>query len=72
MAKQNNELLIENYETCPIGFAPFLEVNATTFDLYLHDRDIDYGHTYKKNFKDILSSEVAQKCEKGKIKMLKY
>jgi len=23
MAKQNNELLIENHETCPIGYASF-------------------------------------------------
>jgi len=38
-----------------IGSTPFPEVNATTFDLYFHDRDhdIDYGHGYKKNFKDI-------------------
>jgi len=50
MAKQSTELLIENHETCPIGFAPFPEVNATTF--YLYDRDIDYGHGYKGNFKD--------------------
>jgi len=37
-------------------------VNAATFDLYFHDRDrdIEYGHGYKENFKDILSSEVAQ------------
>jgi len=28
-----------------IGFTPFPEVNAATFDLYFHDRDrdIDYG-----------------------------
>jgi len=36
-----------------LGYASFLEVNATTFDLYFHnrDRDIDYGHGYKENFK---------------------
>jgi len=51
MAEQNNEFLIENHETCPIGYAPFPKVNATIFDLYFHDRDIDYGHGYKRNFK---------------------
>jgi len=37
-----------------LGYAPFPEVNAATFDLYFHDRDrdIDYGHGYKKNSKD--------------------
>jgi len=46
-----------------IGSAPFLEVNATTFDLYLYDRDrdIDYGHGYKKKIqRHILSLEVTQ------------
>jgi len=52
MAEQSNELLIENHETCPIGFAPFLEVNASTFDLYFHGCDINYGLGYKENFKD--------------------
>jgi len=56
MAEQSNELLIENHETYPIGSAPFPKVNASTFDLYFHDRDhdidIDYGHSYKGNFKD--------------------
>ena len=28
-------------------------MNAATFDLYFHDRDIDYGHGHKENFKDI-------------------
>jgi len=45
--------LIEDHETCPISYAKFPEVNATIFDLYFHDRDIDYGHSYKGNFKDI-------------------
>jgi len=40
MAEQSNELSIENHETCPIGSAPFPEVNTTTSDLYFHDRDI--------------------------------
>jgi len=44
--------LLENYKTCPIGFALFPYVNATIFDLYFHDRDIDFGHGYKGNFKD--------------------
>jgi len=50
MVEQSNELLIENHEACPIGSAPFLEVNATTFDLYFHDHDcdIDYGMVIKK------------------------
>jgi len=54
MVEQSNELLIENHETCLIGSAPFPEVNATTFDLYFHDRDrdIDYEHGYKGIFKD--------------------
>jgi len=56
MAEQSNELLIENHETCPIGSATFLEVNATKFYLYFHDRDIDYEHGYKENFKDKFSS----------------
>jgi len=36
-----------------IGSATFPEVNVATFDLYFHDRDrdIDYGHDYKENFK---------------------
>ena len=50
--EQNNELSIENHDTCPIGSAPFPKVNAATFDIYFHDRDIDYGHGYKGNFKD--------------------
>jgi len=49
MVEQNNELLIENHKTYPIGFASFPEA---TFDLYFHDRDIDYEHGYKENFKD--------------------
>jgi len=43
---------MENQVTCPISSVPFLEVNVTTFDLYFHDRDIDYGHGFKGNFKD--------------------
>jgi len=27
-------------------------VNATTFDLYFHGHNSDYGHGYKGNFKD--------------------
>jgi len=42
MAEQSNELSIENHETCPIGYVPFPEVNATIFDVYFHDHDIDY------------------------------
>jgi len=42
-----------------IGYTSFPEVNAATFDLYFHDRDIDYGHGYKKNFKDTFCH---QKC----------
>jgi len=45
--------LIENHETCPIGSTSFSEVNATIFDLYFHDHDIDYEHGYKENFLDI-------------------
>jgi len=52
MTEKSSELLIENHETCPIGSTSFLEVNATIFDFYFHDRDIDYGHDYKGNFKD--------------------
>ena len=44
MAEQRNEHLIENHETYLVGSAPFPEVNAITFDLYFHDRDIDYGN----------------------------
>jgi len=51
IAEQSNELLIKNHETCPIGSTPIPEVNEATFDLYFHDRDIDYGHGYKENFK---------------------
>ena len=47
MAEQSTKLLIENHETCPIGYAPFPKVNAITFYLYFHNRDIDYGHGYK-------------------------
>jgi len=37
-----------------IGYVPFSRVNAAPLDLYFHDRDrdIDYGHGYKENFKD--------------------
>jgi len=54
-----------------IGFAPFPEVNAATFDLYFHDRDrdIDYGHGYKENFKDTFCHQKWHnnvKKEKGK------
>jgi len=52
MAEQNNELLIENHETCPISSAPFPEVNEATFDLYIFMIVIFYGHGYKGNFKD--------------------
>jgi len=52
VAEQSNKLLIENHETCPIGYAPFPEVNATTFDLYFYGRDSNYGHGYKRNFKN--------------------
>jgi len=52
MVEQNNELSMENHETCPIDSVLFPEVNATTFDLYFHDRDIDYEYGYKENFKD--------------------
>ena len=53
-------LRIENHETFSIDSAPFLEVNTTTFDFYIHDGDIDYGHGYKENFKDTLSPKVKQ------------
>jgi len=65
MAEQSNELLIEDNQTCPIGSAPFLEMNAATFD-YFHDRDIDYGHGYKGNFKDIFCHN---NVKRGKRKM---
>jgi len=52
MIEQSTELSMENLETCPIGLVPFPKVNATTFYLYFHDCDIDYGHGYKENFKD--------------------
>jgi len=52
---------IENHETCLIGSTPFSKVNPVIFDLYFHDRDIDYGYGYKGNFQwHILSQEVAQ------------
>jgi len=45
-----------------IGFTPFPEVNAATFDLYFHDRDrdIDYGPIMWNFQSHILSLEVAQ------------
>jgi len=71
MAEESNELLIENHETCPMGSAPFTEVNAATFDLSFHDcdRDIDYGHGFKGNFKDTFCHQKWHnnvKKEKGK------
>jgi len=38
-----------------IGSASFPKVNAITFYSYFHDRDrdLDYGHGYKENLKDI-------------------
>jgi len=45
-------------------------VNATTFDLYFHDRDIDYGHGYKGNFKHtFFHPKWHNNVRKGKIKM---
>ena len=32
MAEQNNELLMKNHESCPTSFAPFFEVNVTSFN----------------------------------------
>jgi len=63
--------LIENHETCPIGSTPFPKVYAATFDLYFHDRDrdIDYGHGYKGNFKEMFCHQKWHnnvKKEKGK------
>ena len=52
MAEQNNEFLIENHETCPIGSTPSPEVDVATFDLYFHGCDSDYGNGHKGNFKD--------------------
>jgi len=55
-----------------IGSAPFLEVNAVTFDLYFHDsdRDIDYGYGYKENFKDTFCHQKwHNNVKKRKMKM---
>jgi len=44
-------------------------VNATTFDLYFHDRDIDYGHGCKRNFKDTFCHQKwHDNVKKGKEK----
>jgi len=56
-----------------IGSTPFPEVNASTFDLYFHDRDrdrdIDYGHGYKENFKDTFCHQKwHNNVKKGKRK----
>ena len=60
--------MIENHETCPIG-SPFPEVNATTFDLNFHDRDVDYGHDYKGKFKDTFCHQKwLNNMNKGKEK----
>ena len=32
MAEQYNELFMKNHEICPVGFAPFLEVNMTNYN----------------------------------------
>jgi len=69
MAEQNNEVLMKNHEIRPTGFAPFLEVNATIFDLYFHDCYIDYVHGHKCNFKDTFCHQKWHnnvKKEKGK------
>jgi len=53
----------KSWNLSKLGYAPFPEVNAATFDLYFHDRDSDndYGHGYKGNFKaTFFSPEVAQ------------
>ena len=55
-----------------VGSAPFPEVNAATFDLYFHDRDIDYGHGYKENFKVTFVTRSGTIMWKGKKKMWKY
>jgi len=65
-----------------IGSAPFPEVNAATFYLYFHDcdRDIDYGHVYKENFKDTFCHQKWHnivkrgkgKCENINKKMKEY
>ena len=59
-----------------IGYALFLEINASTFDLYFHDRDrdFDYGHGYKENFKDTFCHQKwhnnVKKKEKENVKIL--
>ena len=74
MAEQSNELLIDHHETYPIGSALFPKVNATTFDLYFHDRYIDYGHGYKGNFKDTFCHQKwhsnVKKWENKNVKIL--
>ena len=54
MIEQSNEFLIENHETCPNWLCSIPRSECSTFDLYFHDcdRDIDYEHGYKENFKD--------------------
>ena len=57
-------------------------MNAATFDLYFHDRDrdIDYGHGYKENFKYTFCHEKwhnnvkkgKEKCENADKKMKVY
>ena len=57
-----------------IGSALFPEVNAATFYLYFRDRDLDYGHGYKENFKDTFCHQKwhnnVKKKEKENVKIL--
>lgn len=45
MDEQNNEILMKNCETCPIGSISFSKVNAAISDSYFcgYDRASDHG-----------------------------
>ena len=46
VVERNNQLLMKNYETRPVGFAPFFEVNVTN---YTPRSDKDHGSNHKCN-----------------------
>lgn len=50
MVEQNNELLIKNHASHPIGSAPFPKLNVTSFNYYGRGHDRERGrdcHNYR-------------------------
>ncbi|XP_076956458.1 uncharacterized protein LOC143631651 [Bidens hawaiensis] len=48
MAEQNNELLMKNHETRPVGTAPFPEANVATYNDQSGNRGRVHGRDYQR------------------------